>query len=114
MTEPQQLAEAYFTAWKSKDFTTFRSLLADEATFVGPMGQARNADECVQGIQRLAETTKDIVILKMFVNGPDVLTWYELHTVGGQVLPTANWSHTQAGKITEIRAVFDPRPLFEA
>jgi hypothetical protein len=53
----------------------------------------------------------DIVIQKIFVDEADVLTWYDLHTSAAPPLPTANWSHIENGKITAIRATFDPRPL---
>ena len=39
------------------------------------------------------------------------MTRYDLHTNQAPSCPTANWMHTENGKITEIRAVFDPRPL---
>lgn len=103
--------EVYFTSWKQKDFTTFRSLLADDATFRGPLGEASNAEECVAGITGMAEMIEDIVINKMVADGADVITWYELHTKDGKILATANWSHFEDGKITKILARFDPRPL---
>ena len=52
-----------------------------------------------------------IVIQKTFVDGPDVLTWYDLHTTQAGPLPTVNWRHVENGKITWIRVTFDPRPL---
>jgi hypothetical protein len=54
---------------------------------------------------------EDIVIEKVFVAGPDVVTWFALHTAKTDPLPTVNWSHVEEGKITRIRAVFDPRPV---
>jgi ketosteroid isomerase-like protein len=47
------LAATYFRAWKAHDFEEFRSILADDVTFTGPLGQATNADECVQGMSQL-------------------------------------------------------------
>jgi len=32
------LATAYFRAWKARDFAGFRSILADDVTFTGPLG----------------------------------------------------------------------------
>jgi hypothetical protein len=48
---------------------------------------------------------------KRFVDGPDVLTWFDLHTAAAKRMPTANWSHVEDGKITRIRVAFDPRPI---
>jgi hypothetical protein len=46
----------------------------------------------------------------VFVDGPDVLTWFDLHTT---VVPpaTANWLHIEDRKITRIRVTFDPRAV---
>ena len=109
--DARTVATNYFESWKAHDFSTFRSLLADDVTFVGPMGIAGNAEECVEGIKGMSRFVTDIVIEKMWVDGPDVITWYELHTANTEPLPTVNWSHIENGKVTRIRATFDPRPI---
>ncbi|MGN6692714.1 MAG: nuclear transport factor 2 family protein, partial [Aquihabitans sp.] len=53
----------------------------------------------------------DTVIHKVFVDGPDVLTWFDLHTTVADPSPTANWMRTDAGRITAIRVTFDARPF---
>jgi len=102
---------AYFDAWKAGDFARLRTILADDATFDGPLGHAGNADECIAGLERMSQFVTDIVIRKTFVDGPDVLTWYDMHTARTDPLPTVNWRHEENGKITSIQAIFDPRPL---
>jgi hypothetical protein len=109
--DPKAVATTYFTAWKNKEFDTLRTLLADDVTFRGPMGTAVGADECIKGLQGLGQMITDIVIQKIFVDGSDVLTWYDLHTTKADPIPTANWSHLEDGKITTIAATFDARPL---
>jgi hypothetical protein len=106
-----EVADAYFEAWQAGDFARLRSILADEATFDGPLGHAGNADECVAGLKRMSQVMTGIDIRKTFVDGPDVLTWYDLHTSQADRLPTVNWRHVENGKITWIRVTFDPRPL---
>lgn len=59
----------------------------------------------------MSEIVTDIVIKKTFVDGPDVLTWFDLHTSVADPVPTANWSHTEESKITRIQVIFDARPL---
>jgi hypothetical protein len=103
----------YFDAWKSGDWDTLRSILDDKATFDGPMGQAKNADECIAGLQGMSKMMTDIVETRTWVDGPDVLTWFDLHTADTDPLPTVNWRHVEKGKITAIRVTFDPRPLTE-
>lgn len=105
------LATTYFRAWKAKDFDTLRSVLADDATFRGPLASADDAEACLEGLRGMSQIVTDIVIHKMFVDGPDVLTWFDLHTTVAPPSPTANWSHVENGKIKTIRVTFDARPL---
>jgi hypothetical protein len=105
------LGATYFDAWKRGDFDTLRSILADDVTFDGPLGHAGNADECVAGLRRMSQIVTDIVIRKTFIDGQDVLTWFDLHTASTEPMPTANWRHIENGKITRIQVTFDPRPL---
>jgi hypothetical protein len=101
----------YFDAWKARDFARFQSVLADDVSFVGPLGTADGAEECREGIEHLSVITTDIVIVKRFVDGGDVLTWFDLHTTVAPPAPVANWSHVEGGQITRIRVTFDTRPL---
>lgn len=113
MTEndPAAVAQAYFDAWKGADWAALRSLLADDATFDGPLASLQGAEKLIEGLQGMSRITTDIVVHKRFVNGPDVLTWFDLHTSIAPPAPTANWSHVEDGKITAIRVTFDARPL---
>ncbi len=109
--DPRTLAATYFEAWKSQDFATLRSILADTATFRGPLGSADDAEQCVAGLRGMAEILDDIVIKKVFVDGGDVLTWFDLHTTIAPPAPTANWMQVDNGQITRIRVTFDARAL---
>jgi SnoaL-like domain len=106
-----EVAETYLRAWKAGDFALLRSILADDATFDGPLGHASNADECIAGLKRMSQIVTDIVIRKTFVDGEDVLTWFDLHNTRTDPLATVNWRHVSNGKIAWIRVTFDPRPL---
>jgi len=110
-SDVRDVADTYFEAWQAGDFARLRSILADEVTFDGPLGHASNADECIAGLQHMSQLITDIVIRKTFVDGPDVLTWFDLHTAQTGPMPTVNWRHVENGKITRIRVTFDPRPL---
>ncbi len=109
--DARAVAETYFRAWKERDFSTLRLILADDATFRGPLGAADDADACVEGLEGMAQILDDIVVQHVFVDGQDVLTWFDLHTTVAPPAPTANWQHIEAGKITRIRVTFDPRAL---
>lgn len=108
---PAQVMATYFESWQAKDFDRLRSVLADDASFRGPLGSADDADTCIKGLRGMAEILTDITIHKTFVDGPDVLTWFDLHTTVAPPAPTANWSRVENGKITRIRVTFDPRAL---
>ncbi len=112
MTEdPRALAATYFQAWKTRDFATLSATLADDVTFTGPLASADGADTYMQGMKAMAEMITDIVIHKTFVDGADVLTWFDLHTSVAPPCPTANWSHVENGKIAAVRVTFDARPF---
>jgi SnoaL-like domain len=112
--DARNLAMTYFNSWKGKDFTTLRSVLADDASFRGPLGSADDAEACMQGLTGMAQIITDIVVHKTFVAGPDVLTWFDLHTSVAPPCPTANWSHIENGRIDRIRVTFDARALAAA
>lgn len=107
----KHIAEQYYPTWMDHDFDAFRALLANDATFEGPMGTADNADECVEGIRRMADMMSGIDITKMWVDGADVITWYEASYTGDQKVNTVNWMHIVGGKIDAIRVTFDPRSI---
>ena len=106
-----KIAEAYFDAWKVNDFDTMRSLVDDDVTFSGPLAQLEGAENYMEGIKGMSQITSGIVIQKVFVDGPDVLTWYDLHTTVAAPVPVANWIHVEEGKITSLQVAFDAREL---
>jgi hypothetical protein len=110
-TVAEDIARRYFAAWQDKDIDAYRALLADDADFAGPLGQAHGADDCVAGMRRLAGLTTDVVVHRMMGDDTDVLTWFDLHTADAPPCPVANWTHVENGRITRIRVTFDPRPL---
>jgi SnoaL-like domain len=109
--DAEQVAATYFSAWKGRDFATFRSVLADDVVFDCPLGHVEGGDACARALQQMSQIVTDIVVQKRFVDGPDVLTWFDLHTSVAPPCPTANWSHVENGKVTRVRVAFDPRPL---
>jgi SnoaL-like domain len=96
---------------RAHDPGALRALLADEATFTGPLGQSANADEYRDAIGRMLAITTDIVIQKMLADDQDVLTWFELHTSIAPPTPVVNWTRIENGKIVRVRATFDPRAI---
>jgi limonene-1,2-epoxide hydrolase len=100
---------SYFDAWKADDFDTMRSLVAEDVRFEGPLATLEGAEDYIKGIQGLSQVISDIVIQKIFVDGQDVLTWYDMHTTVASPVAMANWLHVEEGKITALRVAFDAR-----
>jgi hypothetical protein len=113
LQSPSAIAEAYFRTWRDRDYEAFGALLAEDARFVGSMGTADGRDACVNGVRGLRDLLQDIRVVHRFVDGDDVLTWFELVIDGIAPVPVANWSHVENGQITEIRVTFDPRSLIK-
>jgi hypothetical protein len=112
--DARSVVETYFNAWKSNDFPTMRSVLDDRVDFAGPIDRFDSADAYQQAIRGLSHIKTDIVVQKTFVDGPDVVTWYDLHTRVAPPAAVAEWSHVEGGKITMVRVVFDARPFAAA
>jgi ketosteroid isomerase-like protein len=106
-----EAAAIYFQAWLARDFARLRAVLADDVDFAGPFGQVTGGDECLRGLEGLARIITGIEIRKVFTDGPDVLTWYEMATTVADPVPVANWMRVSDGKITRIRVAFDPRGI---
>lgn len=104
-------AATYFDAWRDRDFARLRSVLADDVDFDGPMGQVKGGDDCLRGLEGLAQIVTGIDIRKVFAAGADVLTWYDMSTKVTEPVPVANWMHIEDGKINRIRVAFDPRGI---
>jgi hypothetical protein len=104
-------ATTYFDAWKVNDFDTMRSLVDDKVTFSGPLAQLEGAEDYMEGIRGMSQIKSDIVIRKVFVDGPDVLTWFDLHTTVASPVPVATWLHVEGGRITSLQVAFDARGL---
>lgn len=106
-----KIMATYFDAWKVNDFDTRRSLVDDDVTFSGPLARLNGVEDYMEGIKGMSQIKSDIVIRKVFVDGPDVLTRFDLHTTVATPVPVANWLHVEGGKITSLQVAFDAREL---
>ncbi|MGH9129884.1 MAG: nuclear transport factor 2 family protein [Acidimicrobiales bacterium] len=111
---PAELVAIYFEAWQARDPDRLRSILADDVTFIGTLGTTDGVDETVAGLMGMAQIITDIEVLVRLADDTDVITWFRLHTTIAPPAATANWSHVEHGRITAIRATFDPREILAA
>jgi hypothetical protein len=109
---PEDIAAAYFDAWKSSEIERVRPLLHPDVDFVGALGATRGIEDTLAGLGAMFAMTERVEVIHRWVDGPDVLTWFELRTSSTTgPLAIVNWSHIETGRITRIRVTFDPRPL---
>ena len=108
-----QLATSYFAAWQEHDFDALQKLLADDCSFAGPMGKADGAEECRRGLEGLSKIVTGLDIKKVLADGPDVMTWFEMHSKDAPPVPVVDWMRIENGRIKRIRVTFDPRPLLK-
>ena len=111
MTDAAATAATYFDAWQARDFARLRSVLADDVEFAGPLARVKGGDECLRGLRGMAQIMTGLEVRKVFRDGPDVLTWFDLATSVAETIPVANWMHVEDGKITRIRVAFDARGI---
>lgn len=108
---PADTMTAYFDAWQRRDAGSLRGVLADDVVFDGPMGHVEGLEDNLASLRGLFDIVTGVTIQQVFVDGPEVATFYDLHTTEADPITTVNRSHVEDGRITRIRAVFDPRPL---
>jgi len=108
---PQSVASAYFDAWQANDIERVRPLLHTDVDFVGALGKTHGVAETLRGLGGMFAMTKQVEVVHRWVDGPDVLTWFELRTATAGPMAIVNWSHVADGRITRIRVTFDPRPM---
>ena len=108
---PANVAAAYFDAWQRKDIERVRPLLHEDVDFVGALGATHGIDQTLAGLRSMFAMTDRVEVVMRRVDGPDVLTWFELRTATAGPFAIVNWSHVDDSRITRIRVTFDPRPL---
>jgi ketosteroid isomerase-like protein len=110
-SDPKSIATTCLRSWTSGDFETTRSVLADDATFLGPLGETSSADAYVEGVRGFAGTIERVDIHDAIADSDNVCIAYDLVTKGAGSIPTVGWYRIRDGKVASVRAYFDPRPL---
>jgi ketosteroid isomerase-like protein len=111
-SDTASIATTCLQAWTTGDFATTRSLLADDVTFVGPLGATEGIDEYMRGIEGMAKMVERAEPRRVIADGDDVCIVYDLVTSSPPAtVPTVGWYRIRDGKVASVRAYFDPRPL---
>ncbi len=116
MPGASSVTTACLQAWSSGDFDTARSLIHDDISFVGPFGSAQGADAYLSGLRRFYDRGIQAAdVRRLFADGDEVCIIYDLVTrTSSDTIATAAWYRVRAGRISSVRAFFDPRPLVPA
>ena len=108
----RELVTRYRAAMASGDRPKARAALADDLHFKGPIDEFHRADDYVAALSKLATIVKAIENTKTFASGDEVAVIYDMVTsTPAGTVTIAEWYRVEAGRIVEIRAIFDSRPF---
>jgi hypothetical protein len=107
----------YLQALERKDFKTVRSYMSDNISVVSPGPEkliSFNKAEPFMSYLEHANNLRPWDIKKEFVDSNDVCFLYEATYREPEKTFVCGWFHVNDdGKISSLRFVFDPRPLFQ-
>lgn len=114
-SDPLTVAEAYFDAWSRNAPADLAGVLAADVHVHGPLGFIDGAEQYQQSLGRIFSITDKLVVRKRWVDGGDVVTWFDLHPRGGaEAFPVASWLHISDGRIAGVDVTFDLSKLLDA
>jgi hypothetical protein len=96
-----------------QDFKSARSYLKDNVSYVSPLNSFDRAEPYLKYNESLHLPKLDIK--KIFTDGDDVCILHEtsLPPRISSTVFTCLWFHVDGGKISSLRALFDPRPFIQ-
>ncbi|WP_143306408.1 nuclear transport factor 2 family protein [Chitinophaga vietnamensis] len=97
----------FINALNEEDFTTARSLLQDDFSFVGVLGARDGADVYIEEMKQM-KLKYDVQ--KVLEDGDDVAVFYNI-LIGGKRIFSSGWYQLENGRIRHFKVLFDPRPL---
>ncbi|MFE4534684.1 nuclear transport factor 2 family protein [Streptomyces scopuliridis] len=113
--DPTTAADAYFDAWQADRPAALADVLAPDVRVHGPLGLIDGAEQYQESLGRIFALTDTLVFRKRWVDGADVMTWFDLYPRGGsEPFPVASWLHIEDGRITGVRVTFDLGKLLRA
>ena len=112
MAVARKIVSDFQQAMGRGDFAAARSLLRDDLSFRGPIGDFEDADRLIGALKKLQSVIERVDIKKIFADGNDVCVLFDLvtKTPAGDAL-VAEWYRVEDGRIAMMRAMFDARPF---
>jgi len=107
----KEIVASFLDALNSRDLKAARSYLGDNVSFRAPDGApVRGAEAYLNGWKPLGLSYE---VKKTFMDGDDVCVLYDIKFSNPSVtLFACGWYQLDKGRISSIRVIFDPRPLF--
>ena len=100
----------FIKALNEEDMDDARKYINEDLSFVGVLGSRSGAETYLSDMARIKIKYS---IEKIFVDGDDVCVLCD-YIMGGVTVFGCGWYHLINGKISSIRAIFDPRPVLES
>src|SRR5690242_6412012 len=97
----------FIHAINEERFDDATNLMADDFSFKGVMGTRNGAKAYIDDMRKIKIKYK---ILKVLADENDVSVLCD-YTMQGKTLPGTSWYTVENGKITSLKAIFDPRPV---
>ena len=109
----KEIVMEFLQAAERRDFKSARSYLTDNMSYVSPLNSFNSAEPYLKYNESLHLPKLDIK--KVFVDGDDVCILHEtsLPPRISSTVFTSLWFHVDGGKISSLRALFDPRPFIQ-
>ena len=102
----------YLQAAERRDFQSARGYLKDNISYLSPLNSFDRAEPYLKYFESLHLPKFDIK--KIFTDGDDVCLLYEVTYREPVTTFVCGWFHmNDDGKISSLRFVLDPRPLFQ-
>jgi limonene-1,2-epoxide hydrolase len=99
----------FITALNKEDIDTAKKYANENLSFIGVLGSRNGAKDYFNDMERI-KIKYDIK--KAFVDGDDVCILCD-YIINNITVFGCGWYHLENGKISSLKAVFDPRPILE-
>jgi hypothetical protein len=109
----REVVRGYYDAWTSRDLDRARGYLADDLDFQGSLRRFSGADNFLPALEEFLQILEAVRLIKEVYEGEDAMMLYDCQTGPAGTIRTAEAFTVRAGKIREIKLVFDPTELIK-
>jgi hypothetical protein len=107
--DAREMVLAYLNALNDENFALAKQYISTDFSFEGVLGTRKGSDSYIADMEKMR---LKYAVKKVFADGNDVCVWYDVTMSETEIL-TAGWYHVEAGRISSLKVVFDPRPVLE-